>query len=192
MSLFINLKKLGASTTVLATSISLVACGGGGSDGYYNQDSGTTPNNGGNNSSGNESTDNSAQVAESINILDLKDAAGNVIVNVNDSSIVKFSVQVLNSDRGGVANKAVRLSITDNDKLGVTSSHSLVTTSEGGLATFELNIPTLLAYSGKVQLTATVDGTTIKQIYTLNIKKTSTIQSEYNFKVQQGVVLNLP
>jgi len=193
MTLLSNLKKLGANSTVLATSIALVACGGGGSEGYFNQEGGKGSANGGNsNTTPNESTDNSAQVAESINILDLKDAAGNVIVNANDSSVVKFSVQVLNSDRGGVANKAVRLSITDNDKLGVTSSKSLVTTSEGGLATFELNIPTLLAYSGKVQLTATVDGTTIKQIYTLNIKKTSTIQSEYNLKVQQGVVLNLP
>ena len=141
-------KQISLKLSTVALAVLLASCGGGGSDGYYNQDSGTTPNNGGNNSSGNESTDNSAQVAESINILDLKDAAGNVIVNVNDSSIVKFSVQVLNSDRGGVANKAVRLSITDNDKLGVTSSHSLVTTSEGGLATFELNIPTLLACSG--------------------------------------------
>ena len=36
MTYFINLKKLGVKSTVLASSIALVACGGGGSDGYYN------------------------------------------------------------------------------------------------------------------------------------------------------------
>lgn len=91
MTLLSNLKKLGANSTVLATSIALVACGGGGSEGYFNQEGGKGSANGGNsNTTPNESTDNSAQVAESINILDLKDAAGNVIVNANDSSVVKF------------------------------------------------------------------------------------------------------
>jgi len=192
MSLFINLKKLGASTTVLATSISLVACGGGGSDGYYNQNSGTTPNNGGNNSSGNDSTDNSTQIAETINFIDLKDISGHVIVNANDNSTVQFTVKVLNKDSGGIADKDVRLTISDNEKLGVTSKSSLVKTTEGGLSVFELNIPRIAASSGKVQLTATVNGTSIKQVYTLNVVKSTTIQSNYNLSIQQGVVLNLP
>ena len=169
MTIFSNLKKLGVNSTVLATSIALVACGGGGSDGYYNNDNSSS--NGGNNSTGNESTDNSAEVAESLNVLELKDAAGNVIASANDNSVVKFSVQVLNSDKGGIANKAVRLSISDPENIGVTSANSLVSTSEGGISTFDLNIPTLAVSSGKVQLTATVEGTTIKQVYTLNISK---------------------
>ncbi len=36
-------------------------------------------NSGGDNSSGNESTDNSARLPESLNVLELKDAAGNTI-----------------------------------------------------------------------------------------------------------------
>ncbi|WP_313661294.1 hypothetical protein, partial [Acinetobacter variabilis] len=85
MSLFINLKKLGVNTTVLATSISLVACGGGGSDGYYNNDNNSQPNTGGNNGGGNESTDNTAQVPESLNIS-LQDSSGQNIVQVVDNS----------------------------------------------------------------------------------------------------------
>lgn len=102
-------------------------------------DRGNSNNNGGDNSS----TDNSSQVAESITVLDLKDASGNVIVNANDSSVVKFSVQVLNKDKGGIAAKDVRLSIADNEKLGVSSTTSLVKTTDGGSAVFELNISTL-------------------------------------------------
>ena len=191
MTIFSNLKKLGVNSTVLATSIALVACGGGGSDGYFNNDDNSS-NSGGDNSSGNESTDNSAQIAESLNVLELKDAAGNTITNANDNSVVKFSVQVLNSDKGGIANKAVRLSISDSEKIGVTSANSLVTTGEGGVASFDLNVPSLATSSGKVQLTATVDGTTIKQVYTLNISKKSTVISNYNISIEQGVVLDLP
>lgn len=191
MTIFSNLKKLGVNSTVLATSIALVACGGGGSDGYFNNDDNSS-NSGGDNSSGNESTDNSAQIAESLNVLELKDAAGNTIANANDNSVVKFSVQVLNSDKGGIANKAVRLSISDSEKIGVTSANSLVTTSEGGVASFDLNVPSLATSSGKVQLTATVDGTTIKQVYTLNISKKSTVTSNYNISIEQGVILDLP
>ena len=124
--------------------------------------------------------------------LSLQDAEAKPIDVAYDNSKVLISVQALNSDKGGVAAKLVNLSIADNEKLGVTSKTSQVTTGDDGVAVFELNIPTLNANSGKVQLTATVDGTTIKQVYTLNIKKTSTIQSEYNLKIQQGVVLNLP
>lgn len=189
MTYLTNLKKLGVKSTIIASSVALVACGGGGSDGYYESvDGGNSNNNGGDNSS----TDNSSQVAESITVLDLKDASGNVIVNANDSSVVKFSVQVLNKDKGGIAAKDVRLSIADNEKLGVSSTTSLVKTTDGGFAVFELNISTLNVSSGKVHLTVTVDGTTIQQTYTLNIVKTSTIQSNYNLNVQQGVVLNLP
>lgn len=192
MTIFSNLKKLGVNSTILATSIALVACGGGGSDGYYNKDENGSNDGGGNGSSDNESTDNTDQIAESLNVVDLKDAAGNIIVNANDSSVVKFTVQVLNSDKGGIANKDIRLSIADSENVGVTSANSLVKTTEGGFATFELNIPTLATSSSKVQLTATVEGTTIKQVYTLNISKKSTVISNYNLSIEQGVVLDLP
>ena len=182
-------KELGVKATVLASSLALVACGGGGGGGYYGDDK----NNGGTGTEngGNGSTTDTKKVVESLG-LSLQDAEAKPIDVAYDNSKVLISVQALNSDKGGVAAKLVNLSITDSEKLGVTSKSSQVTTGDDGVAVFELNIPTLNANSGKVQLTATVDGTTIKQVYTLNIKKTSTIQSEYNLKIQQGVVLNLP
>ena len=191
MSLFINLKKLGVNTTVLATSISLVACGGGGSDGYYNNDNNSQPNTGGNNGGGNESTDNTAQVPESLNIS-LQDSSGQNIVQVVDNSTVQIAVQVLNADKGGISSKNVRLAINDSDKLGVTSKSSLVATAEDGIAIFELKIPSINIESGKVQLTATVDGTQVKQVYTLNIKKSSVIVSDYTLDVPQGLTIDLP
>ena len=191
MSLFINLKKLGVNTTVLATSISLVACGGGGSDGYYNNDNNSQPNTGGNNGGGNESTDNTAQVPESLNIS-LQDSSGQNIVQVVDNSTVQIAVQVLNADKGGISSKNVRLAINDSDKLGVTSKSSLVATAEDGIAIFELKIPSINIESGKVQLTATVDGTQVKQVYTLNIKKSSVIVSDYTLEVPQGLTIDLP
>lgn len=180
-------KELGVKATVLASSLALVACGGGGG-GYYddNKNTGGSTGNG-----GNGSTTDTKKVVESLG-LSLQDAEAKPIDVAYDNSKVLISVQALNSDKGGVAAKLVNLSIADSEKLGVTSKSSQVTTGDDGVAVFELNIPTLNANSGKVQLTATVDGTTIKQVYTLNIKKTSTIQSEYNLKIQQGVVLNLP
>lgn len=179
-------KKLGAQVTVLASSIALVACGGGGGGYYDDQNS-----NNNNNTGGNGSTTDTKTVVESLN-LSLQDANAKPIEIASDNSKILIAVQALNSDKGGVAAKLVNLSIADSDKLGVTSKTSQVTTGEDGIAVFEVNIPTLNTDSGKVQLTVNVDGTTIKQVYTLNIKKTSTIQSEYNLKVQQGVVLNLP
>lgn len=190
MTYLANLRKLGVKSTVLGSSLALVACGGGGSDGYYGGSSNSSNNNSSNNNSNNSSTD-SSTVAESIDIK-LKDTSGATIQQANDNSVVQIAVQVLNADKGGIANKQVRLAISDSDNLGVTSKTSLVTTGDNGFAIFEVSIPTLIASSGKVQLTAVVDGTTIKQSYTLNIKKTSTIVSDYNLNIQQGVVLNLP
>ncbi|MFW1957550.1 hypothetical protein ACG91D_18560 [Acinetobacter guillouiae] len=181
-------KELGVKATVLASSLALVACGGGGG-GYYGDDK----NNGGTGTGngGNGSTTDTKKVVESLG-LTLQSADAKPIEVVYDNSKILVSVQALNSDKGGVAAKLINLSIADSENLGVTSKSSQVTTGDDGLAVFELNIPAMNAASGKVQLTAIVDGTTIKQTYTLNIKKTSTIQSEYNLKIQQGVVLNLP
>ena len=188
MTYLSNLKKLGVKSTVLASSLALVACGGGGSDGYFEDN---TNNNTGNGSNGNGSTTDTKTVVESLGIS-LQDAEAKPIINAQDNTKVLIPVQALNSDKGGVAGKIINLSIADADKLGVTSKASQVTTGDDGFAVFEVNIPTLTAATGKVQLTATVDGTTIKQVYTLNIQKANVIQSDYNLKIDQGVVLNLP
>jgi hypothetical protein len=191
MSLFINLKKLGVNTTVLATSISLVACGGGGSDGYYDQGNNNQSGSGGSSETGNESTNNTAQIPESLNIA-LQDQNGQSTVQVVDNSTIQIAVQVLNTDKGGISGKNVRLSVDDKEKIGVTSKSSLVATTDNGVAIFELNVPTMNIESGKVQLTAWVDGTEVKQVYTLNIKKSSVIVSDYNLEVPQGLTLDLP
>jgi hypothetical protein len=189
MTYLTSLKEIGVKATVLASSLALVACGGGGG-GYYGDDNKNTGGTGGG-TDGNGSTTDSKKVVESLG-LTLQSADAKPIEVVYDNSKILVSVQALNSDKGGVAAKLINLSIADSENLGVTSKSSQVTTGDDGLAVFELNIPAMNAASGKVQLTAIVDGTTIKQTYTLNIKKTSTIQSEYNLKIQQGVVLNLP
>lgn len=182
-----NLKKIGVNTTVLTTSLALAACGGGG--GYYgNNDS---SNNNENNTGGNQSETDTSKVADSLNIA-LQDAEGGNLQIAQDNSQIKVAVKVLNADKGGVAGKDVRLSITDSDKLGVESTNSKVTSDENGIALFTLNIPALKAETGKVQLTAVIDGTTISIPYTLNIKKTSTIVSDYNINVPQGKFINLP
>lgn len=191
MTYFINLKKLGVKSTVLASSIALVACGGGGSDGFYNQGGSNPPSNGNSTGNENESTDNSNQIPESLNIS-LKDNNGQSVVQVIDNSTVQVAVQVLNADKGGVSGKEVRLSINDTEGLGITSKSSLVSTAENGIAIFELKIPTINVESGKVQLTATVDGTQVKQVYTLNIKKSSVIVSDYTLDVPQGLTIDLP
>ena len=187
MTYLSNLKKLGVKSTVLASSVALVACGGGGG-GYYDDNTNNNTNNG---SGGNGSTTDTKTVVESLG-FSLQDAEAKPIDITQDNTKVLIPVQALNSDKGGVAGKIINLSIADADKLGVTSKASQVTTGDDGFAVFEVNIPALTAATGKVLLTATVDGTTIKQVYTLNIQKASVIQSDYNLKIDQGVVLNLP
>ena len=189
MTYFINLKKLGVKSTVLASSIALVACGGGGSDGYYNTDNSSTtnpPNSGGDNTS----TTDTSQVATHLT-RDLQSASSQEIQFAPDNSKVYLAVKALNEDNGGIANKNIRLSIATNE-FGVSSTNSVVATDENGVAKFEINVPALAQAEGSVQLTATVDGTSVSIPYTLNIKKSSTIVSDYRINVTQGTVLNLP
>ncbi|WP_104499390.1 hypothetical protein [Acinetobacter indicus] len=189
MTYFINLKKLGVKSTVLASSIVLVACGGGGSDGYYNTDNSNTtnpPNSGGDNTS----TTDTSQVATHLTRA-LQNASGQEIQLAPDNSKVYLAVKALNADNGGIANKNIRLSIATN-KFGVSSANSVVATDENGVAVFEINVPALTEAEGSVQLTATVDGTSVSIPYTLNIKKSSTIRSDFRIDVTQGTVLILP
>lgn len=191
MSLFINLKKLGVSTTVLATSISLVACGGGGSDGYYDQGSSNSNTGGSNNGNENGSVTDNSTVAESLNIK-LQDASGAVISKVQDNSVILVAVQVLNADKGGIANKDVRLSINDTDGLNVTAKSSRVTTGDDGIAIFEVKIPEISTASGKFNLTATVDGTKISTPSTVTVFKQSVIKSDYNLSLPNDIIMSLP
>ena len=182
-----KMKKFGVNSTLLLTSLSLVACGGGGSEGYYNNEG----SNNNTDNSGNESETDTSKVAESLTVT-LQDTEGNSIQQAQDATKVQFAVKVLNADKGGIAEQNVVLNISDTDGLGVTSAASKVASGADGIAIFELDIPTIQADSGKVNLTATVEGTTIQQVYTLNIKKASVIVSDYNLSVPQGTVMNLP
>lgn len=191
MGFLINLKKLGVSTTVLATSISLVACGGGGSDGYYDQGSSNSNTGGSNNGNENGSVTDNSTVAESLNIK-LQDASGAVISKVQDNSVILVAVQVLNADKGGIANKDVRLSINDTDGLNVTAKSSRVTTGDDGIAIFEVKIPEISTASGKFNLTATVDGTKISTPSTVTVFKQSVIKSDYNLSLPNDIIMSLP
>ena len=182
-----KMKKFGVNSTLLLTSLSLVACGGGGSEGYYNNEG----SNNNTDNSGNESETDTSLVAESLTVS-LRDLDGNVIQQAQDATKVQFAVKVLNADKGGIADQNVVLNISDTDGLGVTSAASKVASGSDGIAIFELDIPTIQADSGKVNLTATVEGTTIQQVYTLNIKKASVIVSDYTLTVPQGTLMNLP
>lgn len=182
-----KIKKLGVNSALVLTSLSLVACGGGGSDGYYNNDS----SNNNTDNSGNESETDTSKVAESLTVT-LQDTEGKAIQDAQDATKVQIAVKVLNADKGGIADQNVVLNITDTEGLGVTSAASKVVSGSDGIAIFELDIPTIQAESGKVVLTATVEGTTIQQVYTLNIKKASVIVSDYTLTVPQGTVMNLP
>lgn len=178
--------QFGLKLSAISLAVFLASCGGGGGDGYYGDEKDNS-----NNSGGNDSTTDTKNIVESLG-FSLQDAEAKNIEIAQDNSKILIPVQALNSDKGGVAGKKINLSISDTDKLGVSSKTSQVTTGDDGFAVFEVNVPTITATSGKVQLTATVDGTTIKQVFTLNIQKASVIQSEYKLKIDQGVVLNLP
>ena len=193
MTSFLHLKKLGVNTTLLATSISLVACGGGG--GYYG-DTGSSPSTGGGsgtNPDGNNSETNTDQIVDSVEVLGTYDLNGNKITQVTDDSIIEFKVKILNKNKGGIAGKSVSLSIGDSNDVKVSSEKSTVVTTEGGYATFRIEVGSLNALStARVQLTTSIQGTTITQPYTLNISKKNILQSEYEIKAQQGVEINLP
>ena len=104
-----NLKKIGVNTTVLTTSLALAACGGGGG-GYYGNNNNSSNNNNGNNTGGNQSETDTTKVAQSLTVT-LQDAEGKTLQTAQDNSQVKVAIKVLNSDKGGVAGKDIRLSI---------------------------------------------------------------------------------
>src|SRR5690606_34990471 len=168
MGFLINLKKLGVNTTVLATSISLVACGGGGSDGYYNNGS-SSGNPGGGNTSG-----------ENGNQVELKEVAALVIGSFDDKNNVKTNItrkgdtlivklQAVDKDGGGIAGREVKLSIKDFEKYNITSDASVKTTDETGYASFTLTVPEITAEIKNLNLTGSIVGTSITQSHLIGI-----------------------
>ncbi|MCO8095189.1 hypothetical protein [Acinetobacter lwoffii] len=168
MSLFINLKKLGVNTTILATSISLVACGGGGSDGYY--DNGSSGGNaGGENSTGNNGSQTELKEVAAL-IIGSFDEKNNVKTNITrkgDTLIVKL--QAVDKDGGGIAGREVKLSIKDFEKYNITSDASVKTTDETGYASFTLTVPEITAEIKNLNLTGSIVGTSITQSHLIGI-----------------------
>jgi len=168
MSLFINLKKLGVNTTILATSISLVACGGGGSDGYY--DNGSSGGNaGGENSTGNNGSQTELKEVAAL-IIGSFDEKNNVKTNITrkgDTLIVKL--QAVDKDGGGIAGRQVQLSIKDFEKYNITSDASVKITDETGYASFTLTVPEITADIKNLNLTGAIVGTSITQSHLIGI-----------------------
>ena len=176
-------KRLGVNLTVLATSISLAACGGGGSEGYY-----------GNNNSGTGGTTDPNTGAE------VKEVAGVTIESSKDrlnidGDEVTVTVKAIDKDGGGVSGKRINLNIAKALEIGASSDSSSQITDETGKATFKVKLSKTTTNETKLQLTATIDGTTINNITYLGLSNDSnntvssyklTLTSNKNLKVNGG------
>lgn len=167
MNLLTNFKKFGVNATVLATSISLVACGGGGSDGYFEQSNNGNTNNGGSTGKDKDQTQLKEVAALIQSSFDEKENVKNNISRKGDILIVKL--QAVDVSGGGVGGREVKLSIRDFEKYGITSDGSVKTTDEQGYATFTIKIPVITADIKKIILTGQVVGTNITQVHEIGI-----------------------
>lgn len=166
MNLLTNFKKLGVNATVLATSISLVACGGGGSEGYFNQSNNDT-NKGGTSDKNNDQTQLKEVAALIQTSFDLKNNVKNNISREGDILVIKL--QAVDASGGGIEGRQVKLSITDFEKYGITSDGSIKTTDEQGYATFTIKIPQITVDIKNIILTGQVVGTNITQVHFIGV-----------------------
>ena len=169
MTYLTNLKKLGVKSTVLVSSVALVACGGGGSDGYYGD------NNSNNNQNGNGSNVDTEK----------KEATGiTLTVNKNELNVkgdeVSITAKAVDKDGGGVAGKTIILNIADFAKNGATSDASEKITDQAGNVTFSVKLD-----GTNLNLTELIFTTTIKSTKINNIRKVAVtgagtvVQSQY-------------
>ena len=169
MTYLTNLKKLGVKSTVLVSSVALVACGGGGSDGYY----------GDNNSNSNQNGNGSNVDTEK------KEATGiTLTVNKNELNVkgdeVSITAKAVDKDGGGVAGKTIILNIADFAKNGATSDASEKITDQAGNVTFSVKLD-----GTNLNLTELIFTTTIKSTKINNIRKVAVtgagtvVQSQY-------------
>jgi hypothetical protein len=101
--IFQRFKKIGVNTTVLATSVALVACGGGGGGYYGNTNSNTNTGNPSNPSTTKEVAGVSIQLSKGT----LKVQGDELIV----------TAKALDKDSGGVAGAKINLNIKDGEKM---------------------------------------------------------------------------
>ena len=166
MTYLSNLKKLGVKSTVLASSLALVACGGGGSDGYFDN---SNTNNGNGNGNGNGEGQTPIKEAAAL-VLSTFDEEGKEKSNINkngDTLVVKL--KAADADGGGIEGKKIKLTITDFQKYGITSDASEKVTDEQGYASFVLTVPKMVADIQKITITGNIVGTTISQVKLIGI-----------------------
>lgn len=178
-------KRLGVNLTVLATSISLAACGGGGSEGYY----GNNNNGGGTGGTVDPNTGTETKEVAGVTIESSKDR-----LNVNGDEVTVV-VKAIDENGGGVSGAKINLNIAKALEIGASSNTSSQITDDTGKATFTVKLSKTLTTETKLQLTATIDGTTINNITYLGLSNDSnnavssyklTLTSNKNLKVNGG------
>ena len=165
-------KRLGVNLTVLATSISLAACGGGGSEGFFASNN-TNP------GGGTTTPGTGTQVNEATGIaLTLSKDQLN-----SKGDELTVTAKAVDKDGGGVAGKKINLNIANALTLGATSDASEKTTDEKGEVTFTVKLTGINQSAQELLLTTTLSGTTINNVRKVTISGTSAVvQSQYEIK----------
>lgn len=165
-------KRLGVNLTVLATSISLAACGGGGSEGFFA--SNNTNIGGGTTTPG---TGTQVNEATGIALTLSKDQLN------SKGDELTVTAKAVDKDGGGVAGKKINLNIANALTLGATSDASEKTTDEKGEVTFTVKLAGTNQSAQELLLTTTLSGTTINNVRKVTISGTSAVvQSQYEIK----------
>lgn len=174
-------KRLGVNLTVLATSISLAACGGGGSEGFF-------ANNNTNPGGGTTTPGTGTQVNEATGIaLTLSKDQLN-----SKGDELTVTAKAVDKDGGGVAGKKINLNIANALTLGATSDASEKTTDEKGEVTFTVKLTGANQSAQELLLTTTLSGTTINNIRKVTISGTSAVvQSQYEIKFDSTTSLKV-
>lgn len=173
-------KRLGVNLTVLATSISLAACGGGGSEGFYGNGTSGIGNNAG--------TGNDTQVKE---VAGITLALSKNELNVKGDTIT-LTAKAVDKDGGGVAGKKISLNIKDAIINGATADSSEVTTDEKGNATFTVTLNGSNSNLSELLFTVTVAGTTINDVKKAAVTGAGTVtQSQYELRFDTAASLKV-
>ncbi|NNP70747.1 hypothetical protein [Acinetobacter sp. Ac_5812] len=172
MTYFKGLKKIGVNTTVLATSVALVACGGGGGGYYGNTGSSTDSGN-----SGNPSTPTTTKEVAGVTLQLSKGT-----LKVQGDELV-ITAKAVDKDSGGVAGAKINLNIKDGEKNGATSDASTKTTGDDGTVTFTVKLNGSNQNLTELLFTATVVDTKIQNQTKATVTGAGTVvQSQYELK----------
>lgn len=179
MTYFKGLKKIGVNTTVLATSVALVACGGGGGGGYYGNTNSNT-------NTGNPSNPSTTKEVAGVSIQLSK---GTLKVQ-GDELIV--TAKALDKDSGGVAGAKINLNIKDGEKNGATSDASTKTTGNDGTVTFTVKLNGSNQNLTELLFTTTVVDTKIQnQAKAIVTGAGTVVQSQYELKFDNTTPLQV-